>query len=415
MSETTRAKGGLRTKIGIYLVALTMMGAIGINSCLASINAHFADESQTMITNIMAFVTIGAIIATILCALISDRMSKKWLACVGVILFLIGGLVPIFLTSLKGILACRIILGVGVGINQGMCAALISENFEGKERASAMGQLFMSQMIGCILMTAFSSVLVNLSWNYAFLVHLIGILSLIGIFLIPNHKPEKKTIEEKEAERLARRESGQKLINPELVGWWLMMMLFFIPGQVFSNNISFLMEELGMGNSVVAGFSLIGMCIGGVLMGPLFGICDRKLKNVSPAVGFMLRALGYLMIGWCGGIVGVAIVGSIVCGMGVTYCLSTLNDKASNAVAPAFLGFALSIVALLQNIGQTISAYICNPLGFALADATGLTPNQGTYAVALIWFAVMGVIFAIWGGINNKKKAGQYYRVNPEA
>ena len=411
---TTTSRKKNHAKYGVFCVAILMMGAIGINSSLATINAHFPDASQTMITNIMAFVTIGCIIATLVTGFLATKISKKILAIIGIILFLIGGLLPLAMNDLNSILACRIVFGVGVGMCQSMCASLIAENYEGKERAKAMGQVFCAQMVGCIIMTIIGSYLATISWNGAFMVHAIGFISLVAaIVLIPNIKPGTQTHAEADAPAAA---AGEKIhITAECVGWWIMMMLFFIPGQVFSNCISYLMEELGMGNSVVAGFSLTGMCIGGIFMGLVFGACDKKLKNMTPGMGFLLRFIGYVMIAFCFKNVGVAVAGSIVCGMGVTMCLSTLNDKASNSVNATTMAVALSITACLQNIGQTVSAYITNPLGFALAEATGLTPNQGTYTLAAIWFLVMGVIFVAWGAINNNRKAGQYYRVNKDA
>lgn len=401
-----------KAKYGVFFVALLMMGAIGINSALATINAHFPDASQTMITNIMAFVTIGCIIATLVTGFLATKISKKILTIIGILFFLVGGLVPYFLDNLSGILACRIVFGIGVGMIQAMCAALIGENYEGEERAKAMGQVFCAQMVGCIIMTTIGSYLASLAWNACFLVHLLGIISLIAaIILIPNIKPGSG-IDANGQTAVA----GEKIhITKECIGWWIMMMLFFIPGQVFSNCISYLMEELGMGGSIVAGFSLTGMCIGGILMGLVFGACDKKLKNMTPGMGFLLRFVGYVMIAFCFRSVGIAVVGSIVCGAGVTMCLSTLNDKASNSVNVATMAIALSITACLQNIGQTVSAYITNPPGFALAKLLNLTPNQGTYTLAAIWFLVMGVIFVAWGAVNNKRKAGQYYRVNKDA
>ena len=413
MNETAPKKGSIKIQIGIYLLSLSMMGAIGIISCLATINAHFPDASQTFVTGLMSFVTIGAIIATLISAAISDRVSKKWFTVVGMIIWLIGGLLPFFLDNLNAILACRLLFGVGVGIIQGMNASLVAENFDGHARTAIMGRLFGIQMIGIMIMTAISSYLATLEWNMAFLVHLIGVVSLIGLlFLIPSTPP--KTAEERAAEKAARQASGQKLINAELIGWWIMMMVFFIFGQVFSSNVSFLMEELGMGNSIVAGFSLIGMAIGGLIISPFFGGLDRKLKNASPFLGFAFRIAAYLLMAFCHGSVAVCIIGAILQGFGVTYCMSVLTDKASNAVAPLFMGMALSVVSLLQNIGQTLSPYIMNPTGFALGAALGITPNQGTYVLSSLGSLVLAVVFLIWGIINNKKKAGQYYRVHPE-
>ncbi|MCA5959741.1 MFS transporter [Blautia sp. RD014234] len=100
---------------------------------------------------------------------------------------------PYFMDSLGPILVMRLIFGVGVGIVQSLCPALVIENFEDPaERAKVMGNMTAFQMLGAIFFSLVSGNLGRISWNIAFLVHLIAMVSLIAaVTCIPYKQPVK--------------------------------------------------------------------------------------------------------------------------------------------------------------------------------------------------------------------------------
>ena len=183
-----------RIKLGIYGIGLLMMGVIGISSSLATIAAKFPEISQTMIQNLISISCIVIIPTTIVVGNLMQTISKKNIVIAGIVIFLIGGVAPAFMTSFTAILAMRAILGIGVGTCQVVSTAIAIENFSGAEQEKVQGILQASQMAGTAIMVFVGGKLADIQWNYVFYVHLLAILSLILVtIMIPSTKPENMT------------------------------------------------------------------------------------------------------------------------------------------------------------------------------------------------------------------------------
>lgn len=374
-------KSKKQVEIGIYLVSLLMMGVVGVASCMATIAAKFSDVSMTTIqVGLISVPCIVIMVVTLLCGKLMDVMSKKTLAIIGIILFLIGGICPAMMSSFTAITVLRGVFGVGVGILQVVCTALVAENFEGSERDRVQGNLQAAQMIGCAIMVFVSGWLASKGWNVGFYVHALGFISLVAaLLLIPNVKPVKSG-----------KAAGAAGAKAELTGamWVWMVIAFFVfcTGQIFSNNNSFLVVAKGIGDSSASGLGMAFFCAGGITTGLLYGKIASACKKMTMSVGFLVMALGYLIMGLAPSI-GVFYAGCLVFGIGMSITMPNVFLNVGNSVAPAAVGLALSIVTCVQNFGQFCSPYIVSPL-------TGLFGGMDA-SVASFYVAVgMGVILA---------------------
>lgn len=131
-----KSKG--KIQVGIYLISILMMGVVGIASAISVIGANFPELSQTDVQTSFPSVHNHHPV-TLIVGKLMQVMSKKLLAIIGIILFLIGGLVPAFMTSFLALQILRGVFGVGVGILQVVSTALVAENFEGAERDRVQG------------------------------------------------------------------------------------------------------------------------------------------------------------------------------------------------------------------------------------------------------------------------------------
>ena len=123
-----KSKG--KIQIGIYTVAILMMGVVGIASSLSVIGANFPDLDQTKVQSLITIPCIVIIPVTLAVGALMKVMSKKLLSLIGVVLFLIGGVGPAFSDSFFAIQVLRGVFGAGVGILQVVSTALVAENFE---------------------------------------------------------------------------------------------------------------------------------------------------------------------------------------------------------------------------------------------------------------------------------------------
>ncbi len=383
-------KNKTMVKMGIYSCALLMMGAIAVASNLANIMAAFPDVAPTTIVSYMISIPCLIVIpVTIITGKLMDKIAKKTLMIVGVLCWLIGGVMPFFLTSLSTILVMRCIIGVGVGMVQTLCAALVVENFDDEaERNQTMGNVAAFQMVGCVIFSLVAGNLGSISWNVAFLVHLIALVSLVGaIFLLPYKKPVSG--------------SGEKskfVPTTSMWIWCVAFLVFMSGGQTYANSASSIITEMGLGDSVAAGYSLAIFAVGGAVMGFVFGKFAAFFKNMTLTAGCVMGAISYAIMVFAPNLA-LSYVGAFIFGLCLSVCIPCIMNGAAASVSGESSGMAVSIATCLQNVGMAICPYIVTPLGSAVAKSGNYTVNQGAM---LSGMAIMLVVAVVFGVMNRK-------------
>lgn len=387
-----KSKG--KIQVGIYTIAILMMGVVGIASSLSVIGSHFPDLSQTEVQSLISIPCIVIIPVTLLVGALMKTMSKKLLSLIGVVLFLIGGVGPAFSESFLVIQILRGIFGAGVGILQVVSTALVAENFEGAMRDKVQGNLQAFQMLGCAIMVFVGGWMATLSWNGVFYVHLIAVITLVCVIVcLPNVKPAA-----------AAKESGAPTEKGKLTGkmWVWMVVAFFVfcTGQIYSNGNAYLLVEKGIGDSAASGTGMAFFCVGGILMGLMYGKLSQALKSYTMGVGFLLMAAAYVVMAFAPSIV-VFYIGCLILGLGMSVVMPNVFLNVGASVPPASVGMALSIATCIQNFGQFCSPYLVNPISAAVG-AEGMT-NVASFYVAAVVGAVLGVAMLIKGAADSKK------------
>ena len=140
-------------KIGIFMSAILMMGVIGVSSSLAVIAEKFNLQIMDVVAGLISVSCLAMIPVTVLSGILMSYISKKVLLITGIILFILGGVLPSQMESFQMIVALRVLFGIGVGIIQPTCSSLVAENYEGSERDRTMGTMNSFQMLGCMVMS----------------------------------------------------------------------------------------------------------------------------------------------------------------------------------------------------------------------------------------------------------------------
>ena len=247
-----KSKG--KIQIGIYLIAILMMGVVGIASSLGVVAAQFPEVSMTNVqVGLISVPCIVIMVVTLLMGKLMQVISKKTLTIIAIVLFLVGGIGPAFMSSFSAIIVLRGVFGAGVGILQVVSTALVAENFEGAEREKVQGNLQAFQMLGCAIMVFVGGWLGAKGWNTAFYVHALALVSLVAaIVCIPNHKPvaAAKT-DDKPAEKAQ--------LTGKMWVWMIVAFFVFCTGQIYSNSNAFLVADKGIGDSAASGLGTVSV------------------------------------------------------------------------------------------------------------------------------------------------------------
>lgn len=383
-----------RIKLGIYGIALLMMGVIGVSGALATMGAHFRGSSQTMIQNIISIPCLVVIPVTILVGKIMGSVSKKAIALTGILLFLIGGVVPAVLGSLTIILVFRAIFGVGIGIIQTIASALVADNFEGAERDRVQGNVTSAQMLGCCIMVFAGGWLGAVKWNLAFLVYaLAGISLLLAVFCLPFDRPSGKTVEHEDHAEKAGMTKGAWI-------WAFTMFVLFIGAQVYSVYLAYIVQEKALGTSIQSGNAMAFFAIGGIICGILFGRLAEKARNLTLSVGLILIVISYAVIVLASGMVFIYL-GAFLFGIGLSVCMPCIIVGAANSTAAAASGFAIAVVTCMQNLAQFICPYIFNPVAAVIGN--GSNNNEIVFILGAALVFVMFLVAFFWGIRANRR------------
>ena len=345
---------------------LTVMAGAAIAPALGVISAHFAGQNPLLIQLIVSLPALFIILTNLFFPWLCRLMKTRSLALTGLALYVLSGAGAFFVDNIWLLLVMRALMGLSVGMIMPLSTGLLAYYFPPEEQAGLMGLSAAMNQMGGVVATFLAGVLAGISWNYAFLVYLLGLIAVILVALfLPN-------------ERLQGR-GGVSLsllrrFHPSVVGMFLVMILFFIYPTNFALTASGTLSEMGVtltmvGLDVVA--FLVGLCFGGLMKR-----FASPMKYVTP-LGFFA---GYLCLAAGSGIVwllaGSALIG-IANGIGVPYLNTIGSVKAGKEAATT----VMPLLSAALYLGQFLSPLVVSPA----ASATGSTPYTVGVAIALIY------------------------------
>ncbi|MBC3795652.1 MFS transporter [Acetobacterium tundrae] len=371
-------------KIAVLSVFFVQMGVGTITPAIANIAAAFPTVPFTTLLLVSTLAVLMSVPATLISGrLAGSVVTYKTLLIIGMILFIGGGVAPYFMatSSFTAILIVRAIFGIGLGITVPLGAALIIAFFDGEERAKMMGFSNVVANVGGILFQMLGGIAATASWEYAFLIHGLGIITLILILFLP------------EPAKVPAQAAGEA--KPKLPGsvFGFALAIFFIMALIYPMlvNMSTIIATTGMGGAAEAALVLTMFTVGGMLGGLIFAKVFAIFKKNSLALGLALLAVAMTSIGLGNSII-FMYIGTTLAGIGFAFIIPTVFMDLGAAVHPSQMPTASGIVMAALNIGGFCSAYM-----FAfLAGIMGMTENiKFPFYVSLIVFALAAVAYLI--------------------
>lgn len=345
---------------------LTVMAGAAIAPALGIISKHFIGRSPLLIQLIVSFPALFIILTNLVFPSFCRLMKTRSLALTGLGVYVLAGAGAFLTDNIWGLLALRALMGVSVGMIMPLSTGLLAYYFPPEEQASLMGLSAAMNQMGGVIATFLAGMLAGISWNYAFLVYLLGLVAIVMVAMfLPN-------------ERLQGRGgvslSLLKRFHPSVTGMLLVMILFFIYPTNFALTASGILSETSVtltmvGLDVVA--FIIGLCFGGLMKR-----FASSIKYAAP-LGF---TAGYICLAARGDIAcllaGSALIG-IANGIGVPYLNTIGSVKAGKEAATT----VMPLLSAALYTGQFVSPLIVSPI----ASAAGTSPYAVGVVIALIY------------------------------
>lgn len=345
---------------------LTVMAGAAIAPALGVISAHFAGRNPLLIQLIVSLPALFIILTNLVFPWLCRLMKTRTLALTGLALYVLSGAGAFFVDNIWVLLAFRALMGVSVGMIMPLSTGLLAYYFPPEEQAGLMGLSAAMNQMGGVVATFLAGMLAGISWNYAFLVYLMG---LIAIILVAAFLPN---------ERLSGRGgvslSLLKRFHPSVVGMFLVMILFFIYPTNFALTASGTLSEMGIT------LTMVGLDVVALLVGLCFGFLMKRfaaqMKYIAPlgfAAGYLFLAVGGSLV-WL--LLGSAFIG-IANGIGVPYLNTIGSVKAGKEAATT----VMPLLSAALYLGQFLSPLIVSPA----AMATGTSPYVIAFCIAIIY------------------------------
>lgn len=369
-------------KASVLSIALMLSETGAVSPVLADLARQFPDESQSTIQGFVSMPAIAALIATLVAGALANRVGKRRLVLVGILLIIIGGTSPLALIptgSYPLVIAFRLLAGFGMGLLQPLSASLVADFYQGRERSTMLG--WQSSIVGAgnIVWGLVVSALMLMGWMSAFLVYL---LPLIILALVWRNVPEPQAPTDA-PEPPAKDSSLTASGLPRLpVGTWgavALMFLMTISFQALGISTPFLASERAIASGSQVSLVMTVFGIASVLAGVVFGSTFRALRQWTGTAALLILAAG-LGLGVVAQNLAVLFIMAVLVGLGfgtfMPFAINAINARATADNSAAATALVFSGAAL---------AGFCAPYYFGLVDRFLASTSAGTqFATAAV-------------------------------
>lgn len=365
---------------------ITVMAGAAVSPALGNISTAFPDSSASEIKMILTLPALFIIVFSLISGSLLARFSKKQILISGIIIYLIGGVGPVFTDNIYSILICRAILGIGCGLIMPLSQSLIPDFFTTDECQKMAGYSGAAANLMGIISAVLVGQLSSIHWKYGFYIYFIALLVLLlNVLALPSQQPVIK--------------KGTSAINKKVYVLAVCMCLTTIAFYAVPTNIALFMKNEQIGNYSSPGLVIAVFTLGGFLAGMILGVIPKKLQNSIIPSSLALMSLGYTILFYAYSlyqiILAVAFVGF---SFGLIYPLLFL--KSNQSVDKSSRGAAVALVSSCLFLGQFLSPII---LQFASNLLSVHTPRF-SFAFLAVCLGIMLIIVLLLQLIAPKKQ-----------
>lgn len=379
-----RPAGALQAIILVFTTQLPIMGIISIVPIIPMLMKHFGSHPQVALL-IPLLITAPSLCIALLSPLagyLADRIGRRRLLLIAVLLFALFGFTPFLLDDLSLIIASRFCLGVCEAFIMTIANTLMGDMFQGQPRKKWLAVQSAVGSVSATTLLFISGMLGNFGWQGPFTLYLLAVPVFLCLLMF-TWEPAPQTAETIKTTNHRFPVAAMLLIAGVTL---FCAVLYYV--EVL--QISSVLSAAGLDSPTRIGFASgiagIGVPIGALL----FSLMSRRSVRVHLLLTLSLFAAGLYGMGALPGVawvVAAAFVAQIACGVLIpallTWCLGSLEYQHRGK------GMGLWHTAFF--LGQFISPFIISLLGLHLTDGLrGAVSILGI--VALIGALVTGTL-----------------------
>lgn len=319
---------------------LTVFGSAAIAPALVEIGQSFPDIPTTQIKALLTAPAFAMLFVAPYVGKLSHHFGTKRVLIWSLICYIVGGLGGALAPSFYSLFACRLLLGVGIGLLMPLASALIAQFYDGRERLQLMGWASSATNTFGIVGNLFVGFVALYSWRWGLSVYGIALLSLAFVVrFIPAQSPHGSS-------------DGRATALPLRAYWWgLAMLLFMLAIYAVPVNIALFVVESGLGGPRESGMAM--SCLSGAaILAGLLGVRARARfgRHFFPVM-LSLMVLGYVWMLSYPNLL--ELLGALlIIGLGGGSMLPYLLFSATSSVPPSQSVSVMGVIATAASLGQ---------------------------------------------------------------
>lgn len=369
---------------------LIVFAAATLTPALPAMQEHFVDieNAGLLVKLVVAIPSLFILIGAPLVGILVDKVGRKSVLVVSIILFGLFGTVGFFIPSLFGILVSRAFLGLAIAGITTTVTTLIGDYYSGQTRIELLGLQAAFIGIGAVIALVIGGVLADFNWRNPFLIHLLAFLVLpLILFALQEPKglaakQQSSTESVEETPNQLSQEQSQPQSNNIDVPVKLLTFIYAtaLIGEValylVPLDLPFYLQAITDTNAKQNSLAIAAMTLFFIIGSLLF----PKIKQKFDYMTMLLLSLGLIGISY--EIVGLVnnyvliLFGLTITGLGAGFLVPNLDAWLTSTVPGSYRGRAVGGLTASTFLGQFLSPIVSQPvienLGLDMATAYGL-------------------------------------------
>lgn len=377
-----------KTTVGILALSMITLSGIFVTPIISLVAQAFPDSSTSAVQMIVSASTLTALIGAWITGKLSTVLSRKTIALIGAAGILVFGTLPFFLHSSLGIvIALSALMGVCLGFINNVLPTLITLNYDVDHRQTMMGMQTAFASVGAMIFVYLAGQLGTVEWYYAYLVYLFAAVVLIVVWVT---LPSKQTFQIEENADSEQHLSLREALNPKVIFLVVAGFFFLIANNAYSNNISLVVTESGLGDSNTAGLiSTVGQ-LGGLIAGLLIGQMAKFVGKYLLMIGFLVEGVALLILGLSNN-VALLFVGAFLAGIGLSIYYAQTPFLITMQERPQLITLGIAAMTTMNALGGFVSPVLVNAINSVVFDSAA----YGTMIIGAVIALVFGVILGV--------------------
>ena len=391
--ETGRGRIPLITLLGIWSIsALNALPGLAVSPILGELQKIFPHATELDIQMLTSLPSLMIIPFILLAGKLTERIDNIRLLQIGLVIFVISGVLYLLSNKMWQLVAISGMLGVGSGLIIPLSTGLIGRFFVGRYRTKQFGLSSAITNLTLVIATVVAGYLAEISWHLPFVVYLLPIVSIILSFQLRKaltQEPEPSPVTDNSDNGLRPHvQVGNNGIGTHhLIEVMLFYGLVTYLVVIISLNLPFLIEERGMPTGISGTYiSLFFLAImaPGFILNRLIDLMGRSTQMWS----MLMIVIGLGLIVATGNVWLVG-VGCVLAGVGYGIIQPIMYDRTTHIVLPHKSTMALACVMAMNYVAILACPFVIKLFKIIMHDSSELFAFQlNTFLAALTLLVV---------------------------